>query len=79
MPKSIRLDPQLEENLDRASRSVEMTHSEFIRDAVAKRCEEVLGVSLYDRLAGSLGTIKSAGGRAKQSGQAFKMPSGAAG
>lgn len=72
MPKSVRLEPILEESLDRAARAVEMSHSEFIRDAVLRRCEQVLGVSLYDRLAGSLGTVHAGGGRARKTGAAFR-------
>lgn len=72
MPKSIRFDAKLEENVDKAAQSLDMTHSEFIRDAVAKRCDEVLGTTLHQRLAGSIGVIDSGGGRAEKSGQAFR-------
>lgn len=73
MPKSIRLDPQLEDALDRATQMLDMTHSEFIREAVVKRCEEVLGQTLYDKLAQSVGVVRSSGGRARRTGAAFKQ------
>ena len=72
MPKSVRLEPQLEETLKRAARTLDMTHSEFIRDAVVRRCEQVIGVTLYDRLAGTLGTVRGGGGRARKTGAAFR-------
>jgi DNA-binding transcriptional LysR family regulator len=72
MPKSVRLEPALAASLDRAARAVGVTHSEFIRDAVVRRCEEVLGVTLFDRLAGTLGTVRAGGGRARKTGAAFR-------
>lgn len=73
MPKSIRFSRQLEESLDRASRTLQVTHSEFIREAVEKRCDEVLATTtLFDCLDGTLGTVNSAGGRAHSSGNSFR-------
>jgi hypothetical protein len=48
--KSVRLDSALETELARAARALSMSQSEFIRDALARRCAEVLGGSLAVRL-----------------------------
>jgi hypothetical protein len=48
------------------------SQSAFIRDALARRCEEVLGATLAERLASVLGIVKSSGGRAARSGAAFR-------
>jgi hypothetical protein len=70
--KSVRLDKNLETRLERASRALAMSQSEFLRDALARRCDEVLGGSLQERLASVIGIVKSSGGRAAHSGAAFK-------
>ena len=70
--KSVRLDADLEVKLERAARAVGTTQSEFIRDALSRRCEEVLGGSLAERLAPVIGIVNSAGGRAARSGAAFR-------
>ena len=70
--KSVRLDPSLEEKLERAARALATSESEFIRDALVRRCEEVLGSSLAERLAPVVGIVNSAGGRAARSGAAFR-------
>jgi hypothetical protein len=70
--KSVRLDKTLETRLERASRAMGMSQSEFLRDALARRCDEVLGSSLQQRLAPVIGMVKSSGGRAAQSGIAFQ-------
>ncbi len=71
--KSVRLDPGLEAKLERAARAVAVSESEFIRDALARRCAEVLGGSLAERLAPVLGIVNSAGGRAARTGAAFRQ------
>jgi hypothetical protein len=50
---------------------VAKSESEFIREAVARRCDEVLGESLKDRLADVIGIVKGGGGRANRTGKAF--------
>jgi hypothetical protein len=70
--KSVRLDPELEARLERAARASATSQSEFIRDAVARRCDEVLGGTLAERLAGAIGIVCSSGGRADRSGKAFR-------
>lgn len=70
--KSVRLDADLEAKLERAARAVATSQSEFIRDALARRCDEVLGGSLAERLASVIGIVNSSGGRAARSGAAFR-------
>ena len=71
--KSLRLDPSLEAKLERAARAVAQSQSEFIREALARRCEEVLGGSLAERLAPVVGIVKSSGGRANRTGDVFRQ------
>jgi hypothetical protein len=71
--KSVRLDQGLEAKLERAARAAALSQSEFIRDALARRCEEVLGGSLAERLAPFVGIVQSAGGRATRTGAAFRQ------
>jgi hypothetical protein len=70
--KSVRLDKNLEERLERAARALAVSQSEFLREALARRCDEVLGSSLQQRLAPVIGMVKSSGGRAERSGAAFR-------
>jgi hypothetical protein len=70
--KSLRLDATLESKLERAARAAAMSQSAFIRDALARRCAEVLGGSLAERLAPVVGIIESGGGRAARTGTAFR-------
>lgn len=69
--KSVRLEPGLEAKLERAARAVAMSQSDFIRDALRRRCEEVLGGSLAERLAPVIGIVQGGGGRAAHTGRAF--------
>ena len=70
--KSVRLDENLEAKLERAARALAMSQSAFLRDALARRCDEVLGSSLGERIAPVVGIVKSAGGRTARSGEAFR-------
>ncbi len=70
--KSIRLDPGLQAKLERAARTLAQSQSEFIREALARRCAEVLGDSLAERLAPVVGIVRSSGGRAQRTGQAYR-------
>ena len=72
MAKSARLDPALAEELERAAKALGVSQSELIRDAIARRCREVLGETLADRIAPVVGAIHSGGGRARNSGAAFR-------
>jgi hypothetical protein len=45
--------------------------SNIIRQAIEERCEVILGQRLGDRLRDVTGTVRSSGGRARQTGKAF--------
>jgi hypothetical protein len=62
----------MEAKLERAARALATSQSEFIRDALTRRCDEVLGGSLAERLASVIGIVNSSGGRAVRSGAAFR-------
>jgi len=68
----VRCDPELEAELERAARAEGVSCSEFIREAMARRCEEVLRESLLERLEPVIGTVESSGGRASDTGAAFR-------
>lgn len=70
--KSVRLDGKLETKLERSARALGVSQSEFLRDALARRCDEVLGDSLRQQLASVIGIVKSSGGRAERTGAAFR-------
>jgi hypothetical protein len=70
--KSVRLDQGLQTKLERAARALAQSQSEFIRDALTRRCAEVLGGSLAERLAPVVGIVRSSGGRANRTGAAFR-------
>ena len=72
MMKSVRLDADLQEKLERASRALAVSQSEFLRDALVRRCDEVLGRSLRERIAPFIGLVNSSGGRAARTGSAFR-------
>lgn len=69
---SVRLNPELEAKLQRAARAANVSRSEFIRDALARRCDDVLSESLSERLAPVIGVVESSGGRAERTGDAFR-------
>ena len=48
MVKNVQFDPQLESRLERAAQTLGISQSKLIQEAVAKRCEEVLGPSLTE-------------------------------
>ena len=70
--KNVQFDPQLESRLERAARTLGISPSALIQEAVAKRCAEVLGPSLAERLAPFIGRIQSSGGRARHTGAGFR-------
>jgi predicted DNA-binding protein len=71
--KSVRLDSGLEGRLERAARALGKSQSEFIREAVARCCDEVLGQSLAQRLEPAIGVVQSSGGRASHTGRSFQQ------
>ena len=67
---SVRLDPELEVKLEKATSLTGQSASEIIRDAVHRRCSDLLGQSLERRLSDVVGSVK-AGGDSRKSGRAF--------
>jgi hypothetical protein len=72
MAKSARIDEKLERELERAAKALGVSQSELIRDAIARRCREVLGETLAERIEPVVGVIESEGGRARDTGGAFR-------
>lgn len=72
MAKSVRLGLALERRLEEAAQVEGVSVSAFIRDAVARRCDEVLSRNLRDRLGDIVGAIAGGGGVAERTGEAFK-------
>jgi predicted DNA-binding protein len=64
--KSVRLHPEAEKQLERAAEITGVSESEFIREAIRRQADLVLGESLEARLADVVGTVKSKGGRARR-------------
>ena len=72
MAKSVRFDRHLESLLEEAAQTLGVSQSKLIREAIAEKCREVLRPPLSQTLAPFIGRIKSRGGRARNSGAAFK-------
>jgi hypothetical protein len=69
--KSLRLDPELTERLERAAAATGETLSQFIRTAAAARADAVLNADGGDDWSDILGAVHGGGGRARRSGAAF--------
>ena len=69
--RSVRLDEALESRLEQAAQLSGESVSNIIRQAIEERCEAILGQRLADRLRDVTGTVRSNGGRARQTGKAF--------
>lgn len=69
--RSVRLDTALEAQLEEAARVSGEPVSQIIRRAIESQCREILGEQLAPRLRDVIGVVKSAGGRATQTGAAF--------
>ncbi len=70
--RSLRLDPQLDEQVRLAAEREGTSVSEFLRQAAAERAERTLGHRNSDRLADLIGVVQGGGrGRARDSGAAF--------
>jgi len=76
MAKSVRFDRELESRLEEAAKASGLTQSELIREAIAKKCEQLLRPSLAVSLAPFIGRVKSTGGRARHTGLAFRRALG---
>jgi predicted transcriptional regulator len=71
MAKSFRLDPDLERRLVEAAAREGVPASALIRDAVRRRCDEVLGGTLLDELGEIVGAIDVGGDQSRRTGEAF--------
>lgn len=69
--RSLRLDPELDQQVQRAAAVAGESVSEFIRQAAAQRAQETLAGQGRERLADVVGVVHGGGGRARRSGAAF--------
>lgn len=70
--RSVRLDEALEARLEEAALLTGKPVSDIIRQAIEERCEAILGQRLEHRLRDVAGMVRSKGGRARRTGQAFR-------
>jgi hypothetical protein len=69
--RSLRLDPDLDEKLQRAAAIKGESVSEFIRHAAEERADETLAERRSEAFADVAGVVHGGGGRARHSGEAF--------
>jgi hypothetical protein len=69
--RSLRLDPVLDEKVQRAATVKGESVSEFIRHAAEERADATLADRPGDIFADVVGTVHGGGGRARHSGEAF--------
>ncbi len=69
--RSLRLDPELDEKVQRAAAVKGESVSEFIRHAAEDRAAQTLLGRARDRFADVAGVVHGGGGRARRSGEAF--------
>ena len=69
--RSLRLDPELDEKVQRAAAVKEESVSEFIRHAAEERADQVLNNTPRDQFGDVAGVVHGGGGRARHSGKAF--------
>lgn len=69
--KTLRLDSELEERLQRAAAVTGESLSEFIRRAAAARADSILGAAPASDFNDVLGVAHDGGGRARRTGEAF--------
>jgi hypothetical protein len=69
--RSLRLDPELDEKVQRAAAVKGESVSQFIRNAAEERADEILAVRPSDRFADVTGVVHGGGGRARRSGEVF--------
>jgi hypothetical protein len=69
--RSLRLDDRLERRLQKAAAAEGTSVSEFIRRAADERAARTLADESADRLADVVGSVRTKGGRARNSGTAF--------
>lgn len=71
MAKSFRLDPDLERRLEQAAARQGVQVSALIREAVRRRCDEVLGGTLLGELGEIVGAVDVGGDHSRRTGEAF--------
>jgi Protein of unknown function (DUF1778) len=69
--RSLRLDPELDNKLQRAAAVSGQSVSEFIRSAAEDRADETLAAHPAGGFADVAGVVRGGGGRARRSGEAF--------
>jgi len=69
--RSVRLDEDLGARLEKAALVTGVSVSEFIRDAIRRRCDELLGERLSVRLGDVAGAVASRGGQSRRTGREF--------
>ena len=69
--RSLRIDAELEDRLQRAASITGESLSEFIRRAAAERADETLSLSRATEFGDVLGVVRGGGGRARRTGTAF--------
>lgn len=69
--KSLRLDSELEERLQRAATVTGESLSQFVRQAAVERAKAVLNTADREDFADVLSAIHGGGGQARRTGQAF--------
>jgi len=69
--RSVRLDPELDELVQRAAAHEGSSVSEFLRRAAAERARRTLAQRPSDELGDVIGAVRSDGGHARRTGEAF--------
>ncbi len=69
--RSVRLDKYLDDLVRRAADREGETVSEFLRRAAAERAERTLAIRPTTQLDDVIGAVRSKGGRARRTGEAF--------
>jgi hypothetical protein len=69
--KSFRLDPDLERRLYEAAVREGVPESELIREAIRRRCDEILGGTLLDELGDIVGSVSIGTIGSTRTGEAF--------
>jgi uncharacterized protein DUF1778 len=69
--RSLRLNPELDDLVRRAAAAEDVSVSEFLRRAAAERAQRTLDRRPSDELADVVGAVRSSGGRAARTGEAF--------
>lgn len=72
MPRSFRIDPELERRLCEVAKRENVPVSAVVREAIERHCDAVLGTSLLEELADFIGVAAGDGvDRSSRTGQAF--------